>query len=775
MTKLRGRYSGDLIHQLEQLFRRGSLTGTSEGELLERFVARRDESAFEALMARHGPMVLGVCRQLLHDPNDIDDAFQATFLVLVRKAITLKRFDLLGNWLYGVAYRVSLRARSNAARRLTHTAPFEPCAEALAFAESRGGIDSGLSCAIDREQIPWLHHEISHLPEKYRVPIVLCYFEGATHDEAAGRLGWSLGTVKGRLARARALLRRRLARRGVAVSLAALASAVGATKSSAAVPAPLEYATLSAAKTVVSYSSATIVTASAVSLPVAALVEGALQAMILNQFKAVALPAILLGSTVLTGLTVAATQLTGRPGQSQPAVAAALSRASAPEAAPSVAQDSGRDFGKAGRSSPRAGAGAPPAQGSTNRASSEGEAFDRLLADARPGHALDVKRLADWSALMLDADLILSSKQADRVEAARAHRDRMKKLSETLQRRPHEIDAPADHELTHIQLQQAERWLESESAGKPIGPLFARSVPPETGGGAMGEMMGMMMRGGLGAQRGMMGGGGMGMMMGGRGRAGRALRGAPPAGGGRTLEPNAAAAAGQEPVGDAVAKGGSGGGQSVAVAGGPGRPGAGASAMSGLGGGMGMGGGMPSGGPLGGMAPGMMSGGMMGMGGGGKMMAALSPEVRDRQLRRTISLEVARLSAHDKNPRSQVILKKLEEPVVMSFPNPTPLDDVLKYIKAASTTPQFAGLPIYVDPKGLEEANSGGMGAPVTVDLEHIPLKTSLRLMLKQLGLAYCVRDGVLIISSVQGIADELAEVRSEEEGMNDDSVGETH
>src|ERR1700758_3394133 len=115
MTKLRGAYSGALFYQLERLFGQGTSIGSTEGELLERFVAGRDEAAFEALVARHGPMVLGVCRQLLRDPNDVDDAFQATFLVLVRKAGTLGRRDLLGNWLYGVAYRVALRARSLAA------------------------------------------------------------------------------------------------------------------------------------------------------------------------------------------------------------------------------------------------------------------------------------------------------------------------------------------------------------------------------------------------------------------------------------------------------------------------------------------------------------------------------------------------------------------------------------------------------------------------------------------------------------------------------------
>ena len=107
---------GTVVRGLGRLFASGGMAGLSEGQLLDRFVNRRDEEAFEALVGRHGPMVLAVCRRLLHDPNDVDDAFQATFLVLVKKAGSLRRHDLLGNWLYGVAHRVARRARADAAR-----------------------------------------------------------------------------------------------------------------------------------------------------------------------------------------------------------------------------------------------------------------------------------------------------------------------------------------------------------------------------------------------------------------------------------------------------------------------------------------------------------------------------------------------------------------------------------------------------------------------------------------------------------------------------------
>ena len=251
MLRLRGGHSGALMQQLARLFLDGTSIGSSEGELLDRFVSARDESAFEALVARHGPMVLGVCRHLLRDPNDVDDAFQATFLVLVRKAATLRRCDLLGNWLYGVAFRVAMRT--------------EPVGETnLSIRLSSGNREAGLRpgsstiglqlrhTSIEFEPTPWLHQEVSHLPDKYRTPIVLCYFEGLTHDEAARRMGCPLGTVKGRLARARDLLRRRLTRRGLALSAAALASQLAAPHAQAAVPAALELATTRAALSLVS-------------------------------------------------------------------------------------------------------------------------------------------------------------------------------------------------------------------------------------------------------------------------------------------------------------------------------------------------------------------------------------------------------------------------------------------------------------------------------------------------------------------------------------------
>src|SRR4051812_12709196 len=141
-----------------------------DAQLLQRFVQRRDEGAFATLMERHGPMVLGVCRRVLRDQQDVDDAFQATFLVLLRKAAALRRPGLLGNWLYGVAYRVALQARAGAARwrALAREVEDVPAAEPV-------------DAKVWDELRPMLDEEVNRLPEKYRAPVVLCYLEGKTY------------------------------------------------------------------------------------------------------------------------------------------------------------------------------------------------------------------------------------------------------------------------------------------------------------------------------------------------------------------------------------------------------------------------------------------------------------------------------------------------------------------------------------------------------------------------------------------------------------------
>jgi RNA polymerase sigma factor (sigma-70 family) len=225
-----------VARQLGSLFDGGSVAGLSDRQLLERFRDRRDatgEAAFAALVARHGPMVLNVCRQLLGDRHHAEDAFQAVFLVLARKARSIRDPDLLGNWLYGVALRTARKAHARHTRRRKHEegdamrhpdALVEPKTEAPVLA---------------REQAEILHQEIDRLPGPFRLAVVLCYLEGLTLDEAARRLQCPAGTVRSRLARACDKLRRGLTRRGVALPAVGLAAALSPRSAAASVSSPL--------------------------------------------------------------------------------------------------------------------------------------------------------------------------------------------------------------------------------------------------------------------------------------------------------------------------------------------------------------------------------------------------------------------------------------------------------------------------------------------------------------------------------------------------------
>jgi RNA polymerase sigma factor (sigma-70 family) len=183
--------------------------GAGDRLLWDRYVARGDQSAFTALVERHGPMVLGVCRRILRHAHDAEDAFQATFLVLAHKAGAVSRPELLGNWLYGVAYRTALKARSRAATRTG-----ESLAADVAAPQAPERLDAEVRAVLDEE----LHR----LPEKYRLPLVLCYLQGQSTHEAAQTLGCPKGTILSRLARGRDRLRQRLERRGMVLAGAAI-------------------------------------------------------------------------------------------------------------------------------------------------------------------------------------------------------------------------------------------------------------------------------------------------------------------------------------------------------------------------------------------------------------------------------------------------------------------------------------------------------------------------------------------------------------------------
>jgi RNA polymerase sigma-70 factor (ECF subfamily) len=196
--------------------------GLSDEELLGLFLKEdgiESQEAFRSLIHRHGPMVMGVCRHVLHQHQDAEDAFQATFLALARKAGTIRNQRVLAGWLYGVAYRIAIRARANSSRRRDH----ERQGVAMSAATIKPDHENE---AAWNELRPVLHDEVNQLPEKYRQPVILSYLEGKSNEEVARLLNWPVGTVKGRLSRARDLLRSRLTRKGLVLSGAFLCTAL---------------------------------------------------------------------------------------------------------------------------------------------------------------------------------------------------------------------------------------------------------------------------------------------------------------------------------------------------------------------------------------------------------------------------------------------------------------------------------------------------------------------------------------------------------------------
>jgi RNA polymerase sigma factor (sigma-70 family) len=287
---------GTILQFLRQLMPSGG-GPSADGDLLARFVAGRDPAAFEALVRRHGPMVWGVCLRMLADPTDAEDAFQATFLVLARRAGAVGRRELLANWLYGVARRAALKARGRRARRRAHERQVATMTEPLA-----AGNDSWATLRPD------IDAELARLADKYRLPVLLCYLEGHTRDEAARVLGWPPGTVAGRLSRALALLRTRLARRGVGLTALALTAAL-AENGSAAVPPHLLSAVTEAAPLV----AAGGLTAAGVSASAITLSQEVLKPMTATKLV-LALAALLAIGLVASGAAALAPALAGRAG-----------------------------------------------------------------------------------------------------------------------------------------------------------------------------------------------------------------------------------------------------------------------------------------------------------------------------------------------------------------------------------------------------------------------------------------------------------------------------
>jgi RNA polymerase sigma factor (sigma-70 family) len=259
---------GRVLCQLRDLSLRGE--AFDDAELLERFITMRDEDAFAALVARHGPMVLACARRVAGNVHDADDAFQATFLVLARKAASVQPRGRVGNWLYGVAYHAAQKARAAALRR--HTRERQ-------VAEMPHPTVERSDAAIDLK--PLLDQELNRLGEKHRLPIVLCDLEGRGRREVARELGIPEGTLSSRLTNARRALASRLTRRGVTLSAGAIAYVLSETAVPAAVPPLLAQATVRAALRVASGEAVTAV----VPLSVAALTQGVLKTMALSKVK----------------------------------------------------------------------------------------------------------------------------------------------------------------------------------------------------------------------------------------------------------------------------------------------------------------------------------------------------------------------------------------------------------------------------------------------------------------------------------------------------------
>ncbi len=284
------------LRQIDRLFGEGTLAGLSDVRLLERYVAHRDELAFEALVRRHGAMVMGVCRRVLDDSNDADDAFQAAFLLLARKARSIRDDNSVGGWLHRVAWRIAVQLRADAVRRRDQ--------------ERRAAEQTGASIAFGLphdDTAAVIHQEIDRLPDCYRRPVVLCYLEDMTYQQAADQLRWSEATTRGRLAKARDLLRARLTRRGVTLAGTGLAIADGVSPVTAAtVPAALLRSTVRAAR-LVSLGQ----TASAVSTTTIVLMQQAARSMMIARLKVIG-AAVLLVAT-MTGLAtgLAATVIGG--------------------------------------------------------------------------------------------------------------------------------------------------------------------------------------------------------------------------------------------------------------------------------------------------------------------------------------------------------------------------------------------------------------------------------------------------------------------------------
>ncbi len=586
--------------------------------MLDRFRRTKDEAAFSALVQRFGPMVLGVCRQILDDPHAAEDAFQAVFLVLVRRAGSIRDGQLLGNWLYGVALKVARRARADRLRRLSREA------EGLDVADqpTADGPDD-----LDRLDLgPILHDEVGRLPEKYRAPIVLCFLDGRTHDEAAQLLKWPVGTVKGRLARAKDLLRDRLGRRGVTVASAVIVASF-AKASGAAVPASLAESTIKAAMGVAAGGAGV---AGACSAGAWSLSEGVVRSMATTKIKILA-AALVASGTIATGAGVMA-----RQDQPNPPVQGVRTEKTATEKVSNGGVPPEGQVGKTEVTTEKGAIKVEPAP-----ADELAQLLKGLPPNDGPFKSVDQLKKERVEAAKRALDLAVASHRTGSsgfdsvLKAARALSDAQANATN---------DFPARIEALKQSVRLARALASSAEALARAGEVSEASVAQ-----AQLDVLDAELR------------------------------------------------FAQPQVGEAP----------------PPR----------VGGGFGGG----SGGEAGGEAGGGFGGGDA----GGAIDRGPDPEDEDDA------------------DRDEAIMKVLSNPVAMPFANETPLGELIKYVKTATVNANMPeGIPIYLDPEGLQMAEKT-IDSPISLNLEGIKLKTTLRLALKQLGLGYYVRHGLLIITSL--------------------------
>jgi RNA polymerase sigma factor (sigma-70 family) len=298
--------------------------GLTDGQLLREYLSRREEAAVAALVRRHGAMVWGVCRRVLRNYHDVEDAFQATFLVFVRKAASIASPELLANWLYGVAHQTALKARATTAKRRARERQVTEMPEPAVPEKD-----------LWNDLQPLLDQALSGLPDKYRVAIVLCDLEGETRKEAARRLGVPEGTLAARLARGRKMLGQRLARHGLALSGGLLASVLAQNTASTSVPAAVVGSTIRAASLFAAGHGAT---AGAISAQAVALMEGVLKTMFTTKVKIAT--AVVLGIGLLgIGWGIYPTRAAAPPDEEQQAAPAPASGLGTPAKEMGAAKD----------------------------------------------------------------------------------------------------------------------------------------------------------------------------------------------------------------------------------------------------------------------------------------------------------------------------------------------------------------------------------------------------------------------------------------------------